>query len=156
MTYDAWSGPARALARAVDAAVRAASVGDGDAFADAMAGLRRAEPEVVAVLLGTITQDLLERVHPDGLDSDDAEQVLAACEPAAAWFDGYRSDHVALALVSALGMLDPEQAPSADTAAVTAHGLLLIATLLPAPAQLPGLVESALRELHRAQTVEMP
>lgn len=155
-SYDAWPGPARSLARAVDVAVRAALDGDAHTFAETQAELRRSDPDVIAVLLGTITQDLLERVHPDGLDSDDAEQVLAACERGAGWYADYESDLAALALISALGMVDPEQSPQPGPAAIGAHGLLLIASLLPAPTQLTDLVESAMRELHRAQTVELP
>ncbi|SHH63658.1 hypothetical protein SAMN05443575_4233 [Jatrophihabitans endophyticus] len=161
MAYDAWSGPARALARAVDTAVRAALADDLAGFTDVATELRRVEPEVLAVLLGTMTQALLERTHPDGLDSDDAEQVLAACERAAVWYPGYERDVAVLALVGALGVHPGDDGQSGGTprvapAAVAEHGLLLVATLLPAPRDLAPLVDAALRELHRAQTVELP
>lgn len=156
MSYSEWPPAARALAQAVDGSVRAAVAADAEAFAESTGSLRRADPDVVAVLLGSITQHLLERLHPDGLDSDDVEQVLASCERDAAWFAGYERDHVVLALLGTLGLLDPEQAPPVAPASVTAHGLLLVATLLPTSKQLPALVDAALRELYRAQTVELP
>ena len=67
------------MALAVDAAVSAAQSGDAAAFTDATANLSRFDREQLAVLLGAITRDLLERSHPDGLDSEGAEQVLQSC-----------------------------------------------------------------------------
>jgi hypothetical protein len=156
MTYSAWTGQARTTARAVDAAVTAARAGDADAFAEALADLRRGDAEALAVLLGAMTQELLERLHPDGLDSDDAEQVLAGCARVSSWYPPFDRDYAVLALIGALGVHDPDETPRTDGADVTAHGLLLIASLLPASGELAPLVESALRELHRAQTIELP
>jgi hypothetical protein len=156
--YGAWTGPARVMALAVDAAVSAAQAGDADAFAEAAAELGRLDREQLAVLLGTMTRDLLERAHPDGLDSEDAEQVLVSCARAAAgWYEPLDGDTLAWALTGALGIGDPADAPQLDGAAVVAHGLLLIADLLTGLAvRLPPVLEFALRELMRAQTVEMP
>ena len=75
------------MALAVDAAVSAAQSGDAAAFNDATANLSRFDREQLAVLLGAITRDLLERSHPDGLDSEGAEQVLQSCiRSAACWY----------------------------------------------------------------------
>src|SRR5690348_4217137 len=91
--YRPWSGPARAMALAVDAAVSAAQSGDAAAFTDATASLGRVDREQLAVLLGAITRDLLERSHPNGLDSEDAEQVLQSCiRSAAPWYEAVDSD----------------------------------------------------------------
>ncbi|WP_460605832.1 hypothetical protein [Jatrophihabitans fulvus] len=152
--YPTWPAAARALADPVDDAVRAAGVHDADGFADALARLRRADPDVLATLLGTMTQQLIERRFPDGLDSDDAQQLLDAA--AAPWFGRFDSDHLAIALIGALGMHDPAETPRAEPSLVTAHGLLLIAELLPSEKGLVALVTDALGEIHRAQTVEMP
>ena len=65
------------MALAVDAAVSAAQSGDAAAFTDATANLSRFDREQLAVLLGAITRDLLERSHPDGLDS---EMPSKSCE----------------------------------------------------------------------------
>ena len=85
---------------AVDAAVSAAQSGDAAAFNDATANLSRFDREQLAVLLGAITRDLLERSHPDGLDSEGAEQVLQSCiRSAACWYEGVDSDSLVGALL---------------------------------------------------------
>lgn len=146
------------MARAVDAAVSAAQSGDATAFADAIASLSGVDREQLAVLLGAITRDLIERSHPDGLDSEDAEQVLQSCiRSAARWYDPVSSDALVGAFTGALGISDPAESPQPDGTAVVAHGLLLIADQLTVLAQdLPPVVDCALRELMRAQTIELP
>ena len=57
--YRSWPGPAREMALAVDAAVSAARSADAPAFTDAMAGLGLVDREQLAVLLGSVTRDLL-------------------------------------------------------------------------------------------------
>jgi hypothetical protein len=156
--YRSWPGPARAMALALDSAVSAAQAGDAAAFTDARADLGRVDREQLAVLLGAVTRELLERAHPDGLDSDDAQQVLASCiRSAATWYPPFDSDLVLWALTGALGVNDPDDAPQLDGPAVIAHGLLLIADQLTSLSQqLPPVLDGALGELMRAQTVELP
>jgi hypothetical protein len=156
--YRSWPGPARTMALAVDAAVSAAQSGDAAAFTDATASLRRVDREQLAVFLGAITRDLLERSHPDGLDSEDAEQVLQSCiRSAAPWYEPVDSDSLAGALTGALGIGDPDESPQPDGTAVVTHGLLLIADQLKILAQgLPPILDCALHDLMRAQTVELP
>jgi hypothetical protein len=156
--YRAWPRPARAMALAVDAAVSAAQSSDAAAFTDAMADLGRVDREQLAVLLGAVTRDLLERSHPDGLDSDDAEQVLQSCvRSAASWYEPVDGDSLVLALTGALGISDPDESPPPGGTAVLAHGLLLIADQLKILAQgLPPVLDDALHDLMRAQTIELP
>jgi hypothetical protein len=156
--YETWPGPARAMALAVDAAVAAARSGDAEAFADAAAGLARAEAEQLAVVLGTMLRALLERSHPDGLDSDDVVHILRSCaRSAAGWYAPFDADALLLALTGALGVTDPDESPRPDPAAVVLHGILLITDQLRVLARdLSPVLESALRELLRAQTVELP
>lgn len=159
--YGAWTGPAGAMALAVDDAVSAARAGDAAAFAAAADDLSRVEPEQLAVLLGTVTRDLLEHSHPDGLDSDDVEHVLrSTLKLAAGWYERLDGDALILALTGALGISadpGPDEPPRPGGAAVVAHGLLLIAEQLRVLARpLPPLLDAALRELMRAQTVELP
>ena len=156
--YRSWPGPARAMALAVDAAVSAAQSGDATAFSDAIARLGRVDREQLAVLLGAITRDLIERSHPDGLDSEAAGQVLQSCiRSAAPWYDHVSSDALVGALTGALGISDPDESPQPDGTAVVTHGLLLIADQLTILAQeLPPILDCALRELMRAQTIELP
>ncbi|MEP7026863.1 MAG: hypothetical protein ABJB47_24250 [Actinomycetota bacterium] len=156
--YRSWPAPARTMAQAVDAAVSAAQAVDAAAFTETTADLGRVDHEQLVVLLGSITRDLLERSHPDGLDADDAEQVLRSClESAAPWYGPIDGDALLAALAGALGVSDPDESPQTDGAAVVTHGLLLIADQLTILAQpLPPVLDFALKELMRAQTVELP
>lgn len=146
------------MATAVDAAVSAAQAGDAAAFTEAMADLSRADREQLAVLLGTVMRDLLERSHPDGLDAGDVEQALRSCSTSAAsWYELLDSEVLILALAGALGITDLDESPQPGAAAVVAHGLLLIADQLTALQQdLRPVLDLALHELMRAQTIELP
>jgi hypothetical protein len=146
------------MALAVDAAVSAAQSSDAAAFAESIADLGRVDREQLAVLLGTVTRDLLERSHPDGLDSDDAQQVLQSCIRAtASWYEPLDGDSLVRALTGALGVSEPDESPQLDGTAVLTHGLLLIADQLTIlTLQLPPVLDCALRELMRAQTIELP
>ena len=156
--YRAWPGSARAMAETVDAAVTAARAGDPVAFGEATAGLAALDREQLAVLLGTVMRELLERSHPDGLDSDDAQHVLTStARRAVAWYEPLDGAALLEALIGALGVTDPDGAPQPDPDAVLAHGVLLIADQLHVLGQqLPPVLKYALGELQRAQTMELP
>jgi hypothetical protein len=156
--YRSWSEPAKTMALAIDAAVSAAQANDAAAFTEATDDLYRVDREQLAMLLGAVARELLERSHPDGLDSDDAEQLLQSCiRSAAAWYKPLDSDSLIRALTGALGISEPEESPQLDGAAVVSHGLLLIADQLTTHTQeLATVLDSALAELMRAQTVELP
>jgi hypothetical protein len=157
-SYAAWPGAARALALAVDAAVSAARAGDAASFAEAAADLGRADPDQLAVALGTVLRALLERSHPDGLDADDVVHILgSAARLAAGWYPPLDPDALLLALTGTLGVTDPDESPQPDGTAVVMHGILLIADQLRVlAADLRPVLEDALRELMRAQTIELP
>jgi hypothetical protein len=76
---------------------------------------------------------------------------------AASWYEPLDGDSLIQALTGTLGIHDPdESAPPAGPAVVT-HGLLLIADQLTVLSQaLPPVLDRALRELMRAQTIEFP
>jgi hypothetical protein len=156
--YGSWPAPARAMALAVDAAVAAARAGDAAAFADAAAGLALVDSEQLAVVLGTVSRSLIERSHPDGLGADDALHVLGSClRSAAGWYEPLDPDALTLALTGTLGVTDPDESPHPDGMAVVTHGILLIADQLRVARQdLPPVLEHALAELMRAQTIELP
>ncbi|MGH3394768.1 MAG: hypothetical protein ACRDPO_08780 [Streptosporangiaceae bacterium] len=156
--YRSWPRPAREMALAIDAAVSAARTGDAAAFTDATDDLGRMDREQIAVVLGAVTRELLERSHPDGLGSSDAEQVLASCiRSAASWYEPLDGDSLIQALTGTLGIHDPDESAPPAGPAVVAHGLLLIADQLTAMSQeLPPVLDRALRELMRAQTIEFP
>ena len=82
--YERWPRAARTMARGIEAGIAAAREGDGEAFDEAMQDLAHVDREQVGTLLADITRALLERAHPDGLDSDDAEELLRRCVRTAA------------------------------------------------------------------------
>ena len=156
--YRSWPGPARDMAMAIDAAVSAARAGDAAAFKEACDDLGRMDREQLAVVLGAVTRELLERSHPDGLGASDAEEVLASCvRSAASWYEPLSADSLIQALTGTLGIHDPDESAPPPGPVVVAHGLLLIADQLKIMKQpLPPVLDRALRELMRAQTIEFP
>src|SRR3954449_3542340 len=160
--YQSWPARARTMARAVDAAVAAAGAGELDPFTEATTHLVRLDRGQLTVVLGAVVRELLEQAHPDGLDSDDAEQVLESCLRSAAWYPALDRDALIRALTGALGVSEAEEQradaeTAADEPAVLAHGLLLIADQLATLGRtLSPVLDAALRELMREQTVEMP
>lgn len=172
--FGQWPPPARGMARAIDSAVTGARHADADAFGAAVRELSRADREQVATLLGEVSRKLIERAHPDGLDADDAEQLLRSCvRMAAPWYPGLDTDALIRALTGALGIGDSgavgageragDEAPEScveappDPVAVLAHGMLLVTDLLDAQGLQAGpIVDDALREMRRAQAMELP
>ena len=162
VAYGSWPAPARRMAVAIDAAVSAATAGDADAFAEANIELRALNREQLVVLLGALTRDVLERSHPDGLDSEGAAESLESCiRFAAGWYQPIDTDALIRALTGALDVAEPDDdaddAPKVDQVAVLTHGLLLIADqLVTLDQELRPVLDTALRELMRAQTIELP
>ncbi len=155
--YGSWPAPARTMARAIDAAVAVARAAEVDAFTEASVQLVRLDRGQLIVLLGAVVRDLLEQAHPDGLDADDAEQVLDSCLRTAAWYPQLDRDAAIHALTGALGVSEVDESMAAGEPAVLIHGVLLIADQLATlDRTLPPLLDAALRELMRAQTVELP
>jgi hypothetical protein len=156
--YREWNGPARTMVFAIDDAVHAARAGDGDAFAQAIAALTGLDREQLVQVLGAVSRELLERAFPDGLDAADAGEVLESCIRATVgWYPGLDTDALLRALTGALGLTDPDDGPVMDPGSVLVHGVLLIADQLNSRGeQLAPILTSALAELQRAQTVELP
>lgn len=156
--YRAWPAPARRMAEAVDAAVTAARAGDHEEFGAATVVLAALDREQLAVVLGTVTRQLLERSHPDGLDADDVRHVLTStAKRAAAWYPALDGTALLEALTGTLGVTDPDGEPHPDPDAVLAHGVLLITDQVEVLGQqLPPVLNYALGELQRAQTMELP
>ncbi|MBE7187083.1 hypothetical protein [Jatrophihabitans endophyticus] len=131
--------PVQALVAGVSAAVAAARAGDRDGFEGAVAGLGRGgagrpDLQAVGVVLGLLVGELLERSHPDGIDSDDAEQVVERCvRNAGPWYPALDEDQLIRVLAGALGVdthVGPDAGGVGDRAALVAHGLLVVADLL--------------------------
>lgn len=146
------------MALAIDAAVSAARSGDSAAFTEATSELNLMDREQLAVVLGAVTRELLERSHPDGVGASDAEQVLTSCmKTAASWYEPLDGDSLIQALTGTLGIHDPDESAPPAGPAVVAHGLILIADQLTAMGEnLPPVLNRALQELMRSQTIEFP
>jgi len=151
--YSDWPPPVRLLAAAIDDAVAAAEAADEPAFADALGRLARVDREPLAVVLGELAGGLLAQTFPDGLDAADAEELLARCTTRFAWCDVLAEDALVQALAGTLGLTLADDEPLLPAA--VPNGILLITELL-AGRRVAPMLEVALRELHRRQTVELP
>ncbi|GAA5200148.1 hypothetical protein GCM10023322_77390 [Rugosimonospora acidiphila] len=103
-------GPARGIGTAIGRAVAAAGDRDREVYEAEAAELVALPPEYAGLVLGALVRMLLEEQHPDGLDSDDIQAVLARCyRGAAGWLPVDRLDAATLvaALASALGIHEP-------------------------------------------------
>lgn len=152
------------MERAVREAVTVAQGHDAEAFGAALATLSRLDREQLATLLGTVVQTLLEHRHPDGLDSDDVDQLVeTTVRSAAPWYPRTDRDSLVRVIVGALGVSEIDDDESdidkrrVDGITVVAHSLILLADQLTGvPGGLRALLDHGLGELHRAQTQEMP
>ena len=157
--------PVQALVSGLSDALSAARAGNLDGFDGALAelgrgGARRPAPDQVGLVVGLALGELLERTHPDGIDSDDAEQVVERClRTNRPWYP-MDEDQLLRALAGAL-RIDTYSGPDAVTVgarpALLAHGLLLVADLLqvagePWDAVLAGVLDG----LRRDGVVEHP
>jgi len=139
---------ARPIADAADDAVVAAGARDAEAFEGAIARLSGADPAQVGLLLGTVVRHALEEGHPDGLDSSDVRDTLAAVVTGAReWQAAVDPQIVLLLLAGALGVHEPDPDEPALKADVSArHGVLLVAHLVD-PATFATRLERAATEL---------
>lgn len=158
----------RGIRTAIGAAVAAAGTGDPVAFEAAAARLAGQDQQRLRVVQGAIVRELLEDLHPDGLAGEDAQQVVQRCVTAAAgWYPAVDAEVLVTALLGALGAHDPDERPPVEAGGLAVHGALLIADLLAVPtgpptptdpiaARLERYLDSALAEIKRAETVELP
>ena len=149
--------PARAIASAVSTAVARIAERDAEGFEESAAVL--AATDQAGLVQGAIARTLLEELHPDGLDSDDAQVVLERCTRSALEWLPDVDPHVLLVLLgSALGIYDPgsDESPP-PPAALARHAPLLLADLLAArKATVDRYLTAAFAEIARAETMESP
>ena len=78
-SWQSWPAPVRVIGAAVARAVDAAAGTDSEAYEDAAAIVVGLPAGPTGLVLATVTRTLIEELHPDGLDSDDVQLVLARC-----------------------------------------------------------------------------
>jgi len=105
-SWQSWPAPVRAIGAAVLRAVDAAAGTDPQAYQDAAATVVGLPTGPTGLVLATVTRTLIEELHPDGLDADDVQLVLARCYRSAHGFLGDAVDvRVLIAvLAAALGI----------------------------------------------------
>ena len=145
---------ARGLAAALTAAVEAAAAQDLEAYEQALVPLAAADPARVSTVTGAVVRGLLEELHPGGLTGEAVGDVLRACT--APWLPDLDPTVLVVVVTGALGLLDVDDQPAElSAAAVLRSAPVLIASLL-AGAPLGSRLDTALAELRRHETVEMP
>ena len=164
----------RALADAITAAVRAAQDGDATRYAEAAERLAAFDPGHVRLALGGVVRNLLEELHPEGIDADDVREVVTDClRGTAGWTPAPPEVDPFVLVVLVCGALGvhpddpPPGAPAddgtagegpaplhraADPAAVAAAATVLIAHLLRRSGRrLPLLLAAAFTEIARSE-----
>ncbi|AGL20628.1 hypothetical protein [Actinoplanes sp. N902-109] len=143
--------PARPIAAATAAAVRAAKEQDPQALTEAVAELGAQDQAQTGLILGTAVRLLLETRHPDGLDADDVRAVLAGtARSAAAWCPGVDPQVLLYLLANALGVWEDDGEPVPKSEALGRHAALLIDHLVAAE-PITDVLTATLAEIQRAQ-----
>lgn len=149
----------RVLADCSTSAVAAAVSADRDEFLRATERLTGLDAEQVGLLLGSVLRSLLEDLHPDGLSSDDAQDVIVRCaRSAAGWFPEVDVNALVLVLSGALGLHPQEHEPVPVTPLdVARHAPLMVADLLTAgDRSYPPYLHAALAGIAVAEANDLP
>jgi hypothetical protein len=155
-------GTVKALRKAVLDAVRAAGAADGPALAGCGPALAGLDEPRLRIVLGEMLRSALEELHPDGLSSADAQDLIEHCVEQAGWYPELDPELLVVVLLGAFGAHDPDQQAASAPAIVAQHAAVLLVDLLTDPTKPdpPGrterLLNQALAELERAETMEMP
>lgn len=93
------------LRRGIGESVDAALAQDAERFADASGRLAVQDQQRLVLVQAGVIRSLLEELHPDGLSSADAQDVLRRClTSAASWFPQAEPGVLVLVLTGALGL----------------------------------------------------
>lgn len=160
------AGAVRAMRTAVLDAIRAAVAADRPALVDAGPALAALDEPRLRIVLGEMLRCAMEELHPDGLSSADAQELIEHCTEQAAWYPELDPEVLVVVLLGAFGAHDPDQQPGYPPATVAQHAAVLLVDLLAGAASGPvataplapaeRLLDRALAELERAETMEMP
>lgn len=158
------TGSVRALRTAVLDAVRAAAAADGPALAECGPALASMDEPRLRIVLGEMLRSALEELHPDGLSSADAQDLIEQCTEQAGWYPELDPQVLVVVLLGAFGAHDPDQQPTIPPAIVAQHAAVLLVDLLAGAAETEParialaerLLNRALAELERAETMELP
>ena len=187
MTVPSWQtlpGPVRAIGTAVTRAVDAVGATDRVAYESAAAAVTALPTDATGLVLGAVNRALIEEQHPDGLDGDDIQVILARCHRnAAGWLGDMVDVRVLVAvLASALGIheagltyqevnsprtaTDEWPPPEITDRSVAAppspaefawHAPLVLSDLLAAGGRrLSPYLDSAFAEIARGEQMELP
>ncbi len=151
-------GPQRALS-AVRAAQAALQTGEAEPFSLALSQQHGNDIEMIATLQAGMIRWLLEDLHPAGLDSEDArELVVRVVTEGAASFPAVDPTAVIVVVTSALGLAEADESESPlPRAVLVVHAHLVIAELVRRTARpFEPYLQRALAEVERAQTIELP
>jgi hypothetical protein len=160
----------KAVRTAVLDAIRAAVAADGPALADCGPALAALDEPRLRIVLGEMLRSAMEELHPDGLSSADAQDLIEHCVEQAGWYPELDPEVLVVVLLGAFGAHDPDQQPALPPAVVAQHAAVLLVDLLTGPAETEPdqldpaalidraerLLNRALAELERAETMEMP
>lgn len=147
--------PATTPKRITSAIATALAATDTADFDSAVAELKALDQSRLTLVLAGIIRQLLEILHPDGLDADDVQNSLNSTVRAASWYSGLQPEALAEVLLGALGLLAPEETRWAEL--FPSHAVLLISALLPGqPNSAAQLISHELAEIERSETMEMP
>jgi hypothetical protein len=154
----------RAVRTAVLDAIRATATADGPALADCGPALAALDEPRLRIVLGEMLRSAMEELHPDGLSSADAQELIEHCVEQSGWYPELNPEVLVVVLLGAFGAHDPDQQPALPPAVVARHAAVLLVDLLTGTTKttpdLLGraerLLNRALAELERAETMEMP
>lgn len=143
-----------AIRRAVEEAVAASAAADEPALRRAVGALLAADDSQVRAVLHELVLRLVERAFPDGLDADDARDLVTRVAGwAAGWLAQADTYPVALILGGALSVHE-EELPVAPDALLTAAAVTVDRLLAGEPPR--RWLDEAFAELRRAETIELP
>lgn len=156
MTSRPLPASARTLRTALGDLVSAAAREDAPAMGEVRTRLEQVDPEQVRVVLGHAVRALVERTHPDGVDSEDLSTLLQDVVRGSAWCPDVDPAALVAVLSGAFGVHRDDDEPLPHAAPEIGTAAALLAAHLLRGRDVGPLLDAALAEVARAETVELP